>query len=445
VGSTLEERAGPAGTAGGSGSKSPEPRRGGTSSGAARSERSFYALFCAHLVFLFGIALSNIFLGLTILAAPFLAERRAGWLRRGRPLLLALAAYVALLGVSIAMSVDRDASLGALRELLTLTTLPLALLAVRDERRLRWLVDALILVAAGLAVLGLSQLASGYGSIDRRIKGPFSHVMTFSGVLLLIDLLLIARMFAPPDADGARRRPLDRGWLGWTCLALINVAVVTSLTRSAWIGLIGALLALVWVRRRHWLLAVPAAIVVFIVLAPVPVVARVLSTANLSDESTYDRLCMLEAGLKMTAEHPFAGIGPEMAERRYPIYRHPTSSRLNAPHLHNSYLQLAAERGLPALAAYLALVGISLGAAWRAYRAEGRAAGSRVDLYLGGGAALLSFSIAGLFENNWGDTEVQRMALFLLALPFCLRRAEEPTPAASVPGDPAVAPAGALR
>ena len=394
-----------------------------------RREGWFYALFCGHLLTLFGIALSNAFLGLTILATPFLPARREPALARARPLLGALVAYVLWLGVAIAASVDSAASLTSLREVLTLTTLPLALVAVRDEKRLRQLVDALVLVAAGLAVLGLSQLASGYGSIDRRIKGPFSHVMTFSGVLLLIDLLLIARMIAPPPVATLRPRPLDRPWVAWTCVALINGAVMISLTRSAWIGIVAGLLALVWVRRRHWLLAVPAAAVVFVVAAPVPVVARMISTANLSDESTYDRLCMLEAGLRMTYEHPLTGLGPEIAKRRYPIYRHPTSSRLNAPHLHNSYLQLLAERGFPALLAYLAMVGIAIGAAWRAYRDEGRTQGARVDLYLGAGAALFAFSIAGLFENNWGDTEVQRMALFLLALPFCLR----PEPAALVP------------
>jgi hypothetical protein len=36
-------------------------------------------------------------------------------------------------------------------------------------------------------------------------------------------------------------------------------------------------------------------------------------------------------------------------------------------------------------------------------------------------AALFAFSVAGLFENNWGDTEVQRLALLLLAAPYCLR------------------------
>ena len=80
------------------------------------------------------------------------------------------------------------------------------------------------------------------------------------------------------------------------------------------------------------------------------------------------------------------------------------------PHLHNSYVQLAAERGLPALAAYLATPRLRGAArAWRGFRRERGARHARADLHLGVLAALAAFSIAGLFENNWGDTEVQRM------------------------------------
>ena len=152
-----------------------------------------------------------------------------------------------------------------------------------------------------------------------------------------------------------------------------------------------------------------------------------MSVTNLSDESSYDRLCMLEAGARMVAERPLFGIGPNMVERLYPIYRHATASRLNVPHLHDSYAQLAAERGLPALASYLALLAVALARAWRGYRADLAAghgageAGSRADLWLGVTAALVALSVAGLFEHNWGDTEVQRVALMLLAAPFCLR------------------------
>ena len=178
---------------------------------------------------------------------------------------------------------------------------------------------------------------------------------------------------------------------------VINVALVGSLTRNAWLGLLVGAGWLVWMRRRRLLLiALPAALA-FVVLAPVPVLARALSVTNLSDESSYDRLCMLEAGARMVAEHPLFGIGPNMVERLYPIYRHATASRLNVPHLHDSYIQLAAERGLPALASYLALLAVALARAWRGYRSDLAAghrageAGSRADLWLGVTAALMAF------------------------------------------------------
>jgi O-antigen ligase len=153
---------------------------------------------------------------------------------------------------------------------------------------------------------------------------------------------------------------------------------------------------------------------------------------------------MLEAGARMTAAHPLVGLGPEMAEQRYPIYRHPTASRLNVPHLHNSFVQIAAERGLPALLALFALLGVAARAAWRAYRAELAGGGARSDLHLGALAGLAAFCLAGLFENNWGDTEVQRMALFLLVLPFCLRELPVATgDGGADAGSPASAPGAA--
>lgn len=378
-----------------------------------------FGLFASHLLTLFGIALSNILLGAAILASPWLAERPALALRRGRRMLFLLALYVALLALSIVTSQDPRESFRSLSEVVTLATFPLALISVSGERRLRQLFDASMVVAALLALGGLAQFLAGYGSIDRRIRGPFSHVMTFSGVLLLIDLLLIARLVAPPPVLEAGKRWLDRPWVAWGCFLLINTALISTLTRNAWLGLCVGVGWLLWTRRRNWLLLAPAALFVVVLIAPVPVVARAISVTNLSDESTYDRLCMLQAGVRMVAEHPIVGLGPNMPERRYPIYRHPTASRLNVPHLHDSYLQLAAERGLPTLLVFLLLFAVALHAAWVDDRRAG--GGTASDLRLGTIAALLAFLAAALFEHNWGDTEVQRMALLLLAAPFCLR------------------------
>lgn len=413
----------------------------------ASRERLRFGLYTAHLLTLFGIALSNVALGLALLFFPALRTPGDPGFRRARPLLVAAAFYGGLLVVAVLFSQNPAASVDALSELFTLAALPLAIGSIAGERRLRWLFDAAIAAAALAALAGLSQFWIGFGDLDRRIRGPFSHVMTFSGILLLVDLLLVARLMFRPEGPlqpvsepgaPAWQTLLGRRWIAWTALAVINLALVGSLTRNAWIGLAFGGGWLLWMRRRRLLLWLLPATAAFVVLAPVPLLARVLSVTNLSDESSYDRLCMLEAGARMVTEHPLLGVGPNMAERLYPIYRHTSASRLNVPHLHDSYAQLAAERGLPALASYLALLAVAFQRAWRGYQSErsGESRGPRADLWLGVMAALAAFSIAALFEHNWGDVEVQRVALLLLAAPFCLEIEPAAASAAGAPATP---------
>ena len=378
-----------------------------------------YWLFSGHLLTVFGIALSNILLGLMLLTAPWtLRDRRAAWadLPPLAPMLVPLGVYALWLVGSIVASFDPLTSVSGLRELITLSTLLLAPFFVRGEREVRRLVDLLIGVGTLLAAAGLAQYLVGYGGIDKRIRGPFSHYMTFSGLLLICDLLLIAAVIL-----NRRRR---RIW-HWGALAILNIALLGTLTRSAWVGLGVTLTLYLLVRRPRWLLAYIPVALVFVLVAPPRILQRIESITDLQDRSNYDRLCMLEAGFTMVAERPLFGMGPEMVERRYPIYRPPSAPRYEIPHLHNSFLQLAAERGLPTLAAYLALLAASVVVAWRRYVREGRDAGPCADLYMGMLLALLAFNVAGLFENNWGDTELQRPALLLLAIPFCLGAREE--------------------
>jgi O-antigen ligase len=142
---------------------------------------------------------------------------------------------------------------------------------------------------------------------------------------------------------------------------------------------------------------------------------------------------MVKAGVRMVSERPLFGLGPDLVKRRYPIYREPTAPRFTVPHLHNSLLQLTAERGIASLAAYVWLMGAGLWGAWRRFRAEGGPWGGRADLYLGVLAAVVGFNFAGLFENNWGDTEVQRLVLFVLALPLCVHAIESQAAPAEAP------------
>jgi O-antigen ligase len=303
---------------------------------------------------------------------------------------------------------------------------------VRDARRV---IDGLLVVAFVVATWGLAQLAFDYGGIDRRIRGPFSHWMTFAHFLMVCDCLLLGRMAAGPPARGWRRAAR------WAALAAVNLAILVSLTRSVWVALAVTVTLLLAARAPRWLLAYLPAAVLVLLLAPVPMLHRMASVVDLSAASNYDRLCMASAAARMVAERPLLGLGPDLVKERYPIYREPTAPRFTVPHLHNNLLQLAAERGLPALAAYLAMTVVALAAAARGFRAaggfgavrSGAGAAGLAGLHLGALLALVAFNLGGLFEYNWGDTEVQRLALFTLALPFC----------AGAPADAAAAPPAA--
>jgi len=377
-----------------------------------------FSAYCLHLWTVFGIALSNLFGGVLLLIAPFALRRRRSEWARFAPILLPAAIYLMTLGAATLLSRDPVASLWDLREVLAMATLVLGLALLDSERRVRLAVDGFVVVAGFAALWGLAQLLAGYGEILHRIRGPFSHYMTFAGVLLLADLVLIAQLVT--GARGAHKS----AWR-WTVLALVNLALVVSLTRSAWVALVFALTVLLLLRAPRWLLAyVPAAVLLF-VLAPAPVVSRVLSTVDLQDPANYDRLCMLDAGAHMIVQRPLFGQGTTRVREIYPIYRHPTAPRQTVPHLHNTLLQLAAERGLLGLAAYLWLMFAALLRSFQRYRSETASSGSAADLHLGVFVALLAFNFAGLFEANWMDSEVQRIVLFLMAVPFALNGARD--------------------
>ena len=398
---------------------------------AGLEARFGYWSFAGHVLCVWAIALSNACLGLAALWSVW-QRRRSRWRWQSTAALaMPLGAYAIVYAVSVLTSVEPATSAGELKSLLGLATLPMAVLLVRGVDDLRRIFDLLNLTMVGLAIYGIGQyLLTDYGPLDRRIPGPFSHYMTFSGVLLLGFFLLLGRI----AAGGGWKRPWT--WLG---LATIGTTLMLTLTRGAWVAAGLSFAIVLMLRARRWLPAYLAALLAFGVLVSAfgseTWKQRVSSIADPRDESNYDRLSMLQAGLFMISERPLFGIGPGMVEHRYPIYRHPTAPRIRVKHLHNSFLQIAAERGLLSLAAYLWLMAAGLRLTYRSYREQGGGDGPMADLYLGVLLAVAGFNLAGLFEANWRDSEIQRLVLFLLAAPLCLPADRAETPAGPGPAD----------
>ena len=271
-----------------------------------RSRRLGYYAFAAHLLTVGAIALSNAALGLAALWS--LRHRRSlSWpWPQAAPLLLPLALYVVFFSAAVVLSVEPATSAAELKSLLGLATLPLALLLVRGQQDVRRLFDLLILAMVLMAAYGIGQyFLTDYGPLDKRIPGPFSHYMTFSGVLLLGFFLLLGRLAA---GDGWKRA---RHWLA---LAVISSTLLLTLTRGAWVAA-GLTLAMVLVLRARrlvpvYLVAVVAGGVLLATFGPAAWQQRVRSITDPRDESNYDRLSMLQAGLFMISERPLFGIGP---------------------------------------------------------------------------------------------------------------------------------------
>ena len=358
------------------------------------------------------IALANILLSATLVC--WVALRIRDRLAPSAPaFFVPLAGYGAVTLVSSAFSVDPVASLVDSKQLVLFALVPVVYDLARG-RRAATVVDVIVSVGAASAAFGIIQYGLlHYDNLGQRPQGALTHYMTYSGVLMLVICAAVARL-----VFGSR----DRLWPALVMPALV-VALALTFTRNAWIGACVAV-GLLFVLKDFRLTALlPAVLAALVVLAPASLVDRATSTFDAQDPANQDRFAMIEIGARMVRDHPLIGVGPNMVPRVYDQYRPDYAVNPVNPHLHNVPLQIAAERGLPALAAWLWFVGVVAAGLFRQFR-------QRRDSVLAatGLAAVAAMLAAGLFEYNFGDSEFLMLFLVLVTLPFAAARQDD-TPA----------------
>jgi O-antigen ligase len=316
-----------------------------------------------------------------------------------------LAAYALLTLASAAFSGDPVASLKDSRQLLLFLMVPVVMRFARGERAAT-VIDVIIAVGAAGALVGIVQYALlGYDHLGARPRGLLGLYMTYSGVLMLVTCTTVARLI------------FGQGRVIWPMVAVpaLVVALVVTNTRNAWIGTFLAVSVLLAIRNWKLVVVAPVAAVLALLLAPGLVQSRARSILDANDPANRDRLVMWKIGRDIVREHPVFGIGPEQIDRNYARYRqaYPEAVNPRNPHLHNVPIQIAAERGIPALLAWLWFVGAALWGLWRQLRAR-----VAPDLAAAGLAAVIAMLAAGFFEYNFGDSEFLMLLLGLITLPF---------------------------
>jgi O-antigen ligase len=405
--------------------------------------------------------------GLSLAVLVFLVRLARGGARLERsPLDGPILAFTVWTLLSAAFSPDPLTSHESAKKLVLFALFYLSVEALTPEHDRERILDAGLLggLALGAGVL-LEYYFLGYDTLANRPHSFLGHYMTASGLVMAVLVIAAARLafhrgpWPRPSAHDVRAlavlvgalavvtagqafdlfaveaerlfvaglaaagawMALSRGpWPGpatGLTLAMVVVpvaswAVVVSRTRNAWLGTLVGLGLIAILRAPKLLWGLAAAVAAIVVLRPAPVVGRL----TVVDPSSVDRYYMWQAGIDMIRDKPVFGQGPGRILAVYPEYRWPQAPNALQPHLHDNALQIAAERGLPCLVWWLWFVAAAMGDAWREVR---RGAGWAAVAAL---AFLAAFMAAGLFEYNFGDSEILMFTLLVAALPYALRR-----------------------
>ena len=330
---------------------------------------------------------------------------------------LPLTAFFLATLASLAVSPDPEAGQHAVQKVVLVSMGLLATAFVTSEDRAARAYKLLLTVAAISAVVAIIQFIQAEATflktgnlmddptLINRVSGPLGHWLTFSGVQLLVCCAAIpATMF------------LGRKWIA--AILASAIAIILSNTRGVWLGAAAGFAFIAWALPRRIVLAVLICLVVVSAAASPFIYRRIAMSLDMSLATNYSRLAYLSAGARMIEDHPIFGVGPERIHDEFPKYY--TGKELDTfyyGHLHNNFLQIAAERGLLSLGAFLWFL-VELYRSLLGFLTESE--GNTRWVVLGSLAALTGFVVAGTTEYNFGDSEVLVLLFFLVSIPFGL-------------------------
>ncbi len=209
-----------------------------------------------------------------------------------------------------------------------------------------------------------------------------------------------------PRGQGSRRWRFWRGFLAGVtglALAIAGLALLVTMARGAWLGLLAGVLAagyLRWRNRsqtsrrtRRWvgLLAVIAILLLGAALWLAIASPNLIQPTRDDSNTVVNRLALWQHAFDLIRDYPFTGSGLGSTMMVHAVYVMLIHVGF-IPHLHNLFLQIAIEQGVFGLAAFLMLLSA---AAWRAWAA---ARSSDSVLALATVAALTAMIVHGLAD-----------------------------------------------
>jgi O-antigen ligase len=353
-----------------------------------------------------------------------------------------LLAFFAAVLIAIAFSTDVLGSAPYLKKFIKFLYIFLIFTYLNRER-VEFALKAMFGVLGISAVYGILQYFWLWDvNLLNRIEGFMGHWMTFSGQLMLVSVALAGYLLLyqlPPTSTGGEKKTLQeasRGekWPGrgilpigaWgMLLALFLFVLVLTQTRSTWLGTLGGLFLLLWVYRIRWVVTGVVLLLMVFLAFPSSFKERFYSSFDPTDTTTRIRIELFLTGKNIIVAHPLTGLGPSMVSRHYHDYNGTDEfPSWIYQHLHNNFLHIASEMGVFTLLIWVAL--------WvrLIWDFVGFARDPASDRFLScvamsGVGVVAAFLLAGLFEYNFGDSEILILLLFFITIPYVVHDGQE--------------------
>ena len=227
--------------------------------------------------------------------------------------------------------------------------------SVKEKKDFNIIVTILVFTATLVALYGLYQYLVGVEvdkawldvennpGITTRVYSVFNNPNILAEYLVMIIPLSVSLFWF------SKKLSKKIIFLG-TTLIMVLALVLTS-SRGGWIGFaFSALVFILLIEKRLLLSLIPISLGGLFLL-PDTIINRILSIGNLADSSNAYRITMWEITLDIIKDHWLAGVGfghlPFKQTFETYIRTMPTF------HAHNTYLETAAEMGIPGLVAFL--------------------------------------------------------------------------------------------
>ena len=268
-------------------------------------------------------------------------------------------------------------------------------------------------------------IAASGSSRQFRVSGFSRQFLTYAEQMQILALLAYGGLLA---AMLNWRQPAKLKWL-LLCsalFALFGLALVLTASRAVIASFIVTLLIVsLSAGRRAVMIALIAASLLGALGVYVVTSARQAIMTSFNDDSTTRRIGYMQAGLKVIPQHPLLGIGMDSHKLHWRELGFPGDY---VTHTHSTPIQIAMDRGLPALICYGWLIAAMLVAAYKDFKQKSRPE-NQIGLFdcslpLGAFAAVIGFSLSSLTNYNFGDSEALTLLLFVVGLALAANRKE---------------------